>query len=229
MLEVLQNSGVGPKAANNPHATSAQAVASHRYRGRAGIGDKMLKLARKAGSRDCLRRQQREDGEKNDATPRKEAQQFYDEVGAGQDAVIAGILNRQDRKTAYGHRFTANHVSSLRRQWNIPRFEPPATLPEGELLTVKQAAAVLGIATSTVHRWLNDGSIGGEQLTPAAPWRIRLTEDLRAGFVNEAPQQGYLTMYQAMRLLGVSRQTVLQRVKRGELDAIHVMLSLIHI
>jgi hypothetical protein len=26
-----------------------------------------------------------------------------------------------------------------------------------------------------------------------------------------------------MRLLGVSRQTVLQRVKRGELDAIHVM------
>jgi excisionase family DNA binding protein len=49
-----------------------------------------------------------------------------------------------------------------------------------------------------------------------------LTEDLRSRFVNEAPQ-GYLTMYQAMRLLGVSRQTVVQRVKRGELDAIHVM------
>jgi excisionase family DNA binding protein len=138
------------------------------------------------------------------------------------DAVIAGILNRQDRQTAYGHRFTANHVSSLRRQWNIPRFKPPATLPEGELLTVRQAAAVLGTATSTVHRWLNDGFIRGEQLTSGAPWRIRLTEDLRAGFVKEAPQ-GYLTMYQAMRRLGVSRQTVLQRVKRGELDAIHVM------
>ena len=49
-----------------------------------------------------------------------------------------------------------------------------------------------------------------------------MTEDLRAGFVKEAPQ-GYLTMYQAMRRLGVSRQTVLQRVKRGELDAIHVL------
>jgi excisionase family DNA binding protein len=118
--------------------------------------------------------------------------------------------------------FRANHVSSLRRQWNIPRFKPPPTIPEGELLTVRQAAAVLGTATSTVHRWLNDGFIGGEQLTPGAPWRIRLTEDLRARFVNEAPQ-GYLTMYQAMRLLGVSRQTVVQRVKRGELDAIHVM------
>ena len=101
-------------------------------------------------------------------------------------------------------------------------FEPAATLLEGELLTVKQAAAVLGTATSTIHRWLNDGFIGGEQLTPGAHWRIRLTEDLRDGFVNEAPK-GFLTMYQAMRLLGVSRQTVLQRVKRGELDAIHVM------
>ena len=138
------------------------------------------------------------------------------------DAVIAGILNRQERQTAYGHRFTANHVGNLRRQWKIPRFEPPPIRPEGELLTVKQAAAVLGTATSTIHRWLNEGFIGGEQLTPGAPWRIRLSEDLRAGFVNEAPQ-GYLTMYQAMRLLGVSRQTVLQRVKRGELDAIHVL------
>ena len=137
------------------------------------------------------------------------------------DAVIAGILNRQDRKTAYRHRFTANHVANLRRHWKIPRFEPASTRPESELLTIKQAAAVLGIATSTVHRWLNDGFIAGEQLTPAAPWRIRLTEDLRARFVDEEPQ-GYLTMYQAMRLLNVSRQTVLQRVKRGELQAIHV-------
>ena len=32
-----------------------------------------------------------------------------------------------------------------------------------------------------------------------------MTEDLRDGFVNEAPK-GFLTMYQAMRLLGVSRQ-----------------------
>jgi excisionase family DNA binding protein len=137
------------------------------------------------------------------------------------DTVIAGILNRQDRKTAYGHRFTANHVGSLRRHWHIPRFEPPATPPQGELLTIKQAAAALGVATSTIHRLLSDGFIGGEQLTPGAPWRIRLTDDLRARFVEDAPQ-GYFTMYQAMRLLGVSRQTVMQHVKRGKLEAIHV-------
>jgi DNA invertase Pin-like site-specific DNA recombinase/predicted DNA-binding transcriptional regulator AlpA len=137
------------------------------------------------------------------------------------DAVIAGILNRQQRSTAYGHRFTANHVGNLRRHWNIARYERPATPPEGEALTIKQAAATLGVATSTIHRWLNDGIIAGEQLTPGAPWQIRLTDDLRARIAEEAPD-GYLTMYQAMRRLGVSRQTVWQHVKRGDIEAIHV-------
>jgi DNA invertase Pin-like site-specific DNA recombinase len=40
------------------------------------------------------------------------------------DAVIAGILNRQGKSTAYGHRFTANRLGTLRRHWDIPRFEP---------------------------------------------------------------------------------------------------------
>ena len=137
------------------------------------------------------------------------------------DAVIAGILNRQDRKSAYGHRFTANLVGNLRRHWNIACFERPTNSPEGELLTIKQTATALGVATSTIHRWLNNGLIAGEQLTPGAPWRIRLTGDLRERIVEEAPAD-YLTVYQTMRLLGVSRQTVWQRVKRGEIEAIHV-------
>jgi hypothetical protein len=43
--------------------------------------------------------------------------------------VIAGILNRQERKTAAGERFTANHVGNLRRYRNIPRFQPPTDYP----------------------------------------------------------------------------------------------------
>jgi predicted DNA-binding transcriptional regulator AlpA len=137
------------------------------------------------------------------------------------DATIAGILNRQGRKTAYGHRFTANLVGSLRRHWDIPCYERPSDPPEGKLLSVAQTAALLGTAESTILRWLNDGIIAGEQLTPGAPWRIRLTDDLLARVAEEAPE-GYLTVYQTMRLLGVSRQTVWQRVKRGEIHAIHV-------
>jgi predicted DNA-binding transcriptional regulator AlpA len=138
------------------------------------------------------------------------------------DSVIAGILNKQGRTTAYGHRFTAGRVGNLRRHWDIPCFEPTASTPEGELLTIKKAAVVLAVAPSTIHRLLNDGIIAGEQLTPGAPWRIRLTDDLVARFNSEAGN-GFMPMREAMRALGVSRQTVLQRVKRGELDAVHVM------
>jgi DNA invertase Pin-like site-specific DNA recombinase/predicted DNA-binding transcriptional regulator AlpA len=137
------------------------------------------------------------------------------------DDVIAGILNRQGRKTANGERFTANQVGSLRRYRNIPRYEPPAEPPAGQVVPIRQAAQILGINTSTVHRWLNDGFIAGEQITPGAPWRIRITDELRARFVEQAPPD-YLPMLEATMKLGVSRQTVLQRVKRGELDALLV-------
>ena len=137
------------------------------------------------------------------------------------DTVIAGILSRQGRRTARGHRFTANRVGNVRGHWKIPRFDSATAFSEGELVTVQKAAEMLGVAPSTVHRWLADGFIAGEQITPGAPWRIRMTEELRALFVEEAPE-GYVPMVDAMRLLGVSRQTVLQRVKRGELSAVHV-------
>ena len=137
------------------------------------------------------------------------------------DDVIAGILNRQGRKTATGERFTANQVGSLRRYRNIPRFQPPAKPLTGELATIRKAAKILGINTSTIHRWLNDGFIAGEQVTPGAPWQIRITDELRARFVEQAPP-GYLPMLETTMKLGVSRQTVLQRVKRGELDALLV-------
>jgi DNA invertase Pin-like site-specific DNA recombinase len=140
------------------------------------------------------------------------------------DAVMAGILNRQERRTATGMRFTANRVSSLRTHWRIPRFEPDAQQSEGELVTVARAASILRMAPSTIHRWLNEGVIAGEQLTPGAPWRIRVTEELRSRFVETAPE-GYVSMLKATHMLGVSRQTVLQRVKRGELNAVHVRLG----
>lgn len=137
------------------------------------------------------------------------------------DALIAGILNRQGRKTATGLSFTANRVSSLRTHWNIPCFEPSQQPNEAQCVTVERAAQALGVAPSTLHRWLNDGFIAGEQITPGAPWRIRLDDELRARFVENVPE-GYVTMLKATHLLGVSRQTILQRVKRGELHAVHV-------
>jgi len=137
------------------------------------------------------------------------------------DAQIAGILNRQGRRTARELSFTASRVQSLRHHWNIPCHQPGDNPQEGEPLTVADAAAELGLAPSTLHRWLNDGFIAGEQLTPGAPWRIRLTHDIRALFVDDAPE-GWLAMLEATLAYGVTRQTLMQRVKRGELRAVHV-------
>jgi DNA invertase Pin-like site-specific DNA recombinase len=137
------------------------------------------------------------------------------------DAQIAGILNRQSRRSAKGQRFTIQIVSSLRTHWKIPCHQPPAEAPDGELLPVGKAADVLGVAASTIFRWLQAGFIPGEQHTPGAPWRILVNDELRALFVEDAPA-GYVPIVDAMRTLGVSRQTVLQRVKRGELQALHV-------
>jgi len=67
---------------------------------------------------------------------------------------------------------------------------------------------------------LNEGLIAGEQVTPGAPWRIRLTEALKAR--SRLGREGFITMQEATRALGVTRQTVLQRVKRSEIQAAHV-------
>lgn len=138
------------------------------------------------------------------------------------DEVIAGILNRQGRKTAMGERFTANQVGSLRRYRDIPRFRPSAELPANvELVTIRKAAEILGMNTSSIHRWLADGFLQGEQLTPGAPWQIRMTDEVRSRVVAQAPPQ-FLPMIEVTAKLGVSRQTVMQRVKRGELEAVLV-------
>ena len=51
--------------------------------------------------------------------------------------------------------------------------------------------------------------------------QVDLLDQLRSLFIEHAPA-GYVPIVDAMRLLGVSRQTVLQRVKQSELQAIHV-------
>ena len=45
MLEVFQDAGVHPKAADDLYAASARAVACHSDRSRPGVGDEMLKSA----------------------------------------------------------------------------------------------------------------------------------------------------------------------------------------
>lgn len=142
------------------------------------------------------------------------------------DSTIAAILSKQGRRTGTGLTFTKNRVKTLRVSRAIPAFEPaaPAVAPhedDAPIVTVDSAAKELGVNKSTIYRWLRDGFIIGEQLTPGAPWRIRLDDTLRSKVVGDAPD-GWLSLDQAAKTLGVARQTVLHKVQRGELDAVHV-------
>jgi DNA invertase Pin-like site-specific DNA recombinase len=139
------------------------------------------------------------------------------------DQTIAHVLSKQKRRTATGLRFTMRRVAQLRKAHGIPAYapDPAAGSADGELVGVRQAAAELGVTPATVYRWLRDGYITGEQPTPGAPWRIRLNDQLRAKVAEDAPD-GWLPLDEAARALGVVRQTVLHRVQRGELAAVHV-------
>src|SRR4051794_18298574 len=135
------------------------------------------------------------------------------------DRQIAAILPRQGRRTGTGLTFTEGRVKAARQRAGIPAAPPPER--GSETVTIAQAATELGVSIFTIRRWLRDGLLPGEQTTPAAPWRIRLNDDIRKQFVPDIPD-GYLALNDAARLLGCARQTVLHRVQRGELHAIHV-------
>ena len=95
------------------------------------------------------------------------------------DDMISGILNRQGRKTATGERI---HCWACWRAETLSRHSPfPGTdeAAQEELLSVRRAAEILELAPSTLLRWLEDGFLAGEQITPGAPWQIRMTEELK--------------------------------------------------
>jgi predicted DNA-binding transcriptional regulator AlpA len=143
------------------------------------------------------------------------------------DKTIAQILSKQHRRTATGLGWTKTRVKSLRVTHGIPAYEPAKTETVGAdqqddcVVTVPQAAELLGISKHTIYRWLREGFITGEQLTPAAPWHIRIDQALRDRIQPEAPD-GWLPLDQAAHTLGIARQTVLHKVQRGQLQAIYV-------
>jgi hypothetical protein len=65
------------------------------------------------------------------------------------------------------------------------------------------------------------GFITGEQLTVGAPWRIRIDQAVHDKVVPTIPA-GWVGLDDVSSIPGVARQTVLRKVQRGELQAVHV-------
>ena len=142
------------------------------------------------------------------------------------DTTIAQILGQQNRRTATGLPFRKAHVRELRAYHGIPGYQPPPDnvtpgCQDAAVVSIGEAARQLGVSSATIYRWLRDGFVTGEQLTPGAPWQIRVGQQLRDMVRPQAPD-GWLPLSQAASHLGVARQTVLNKVQRGELNAVYL-------
>jgi hypothetical protein len=142
------------------------------------------------------------------------------------DRTIAAILAKQKRRTATGLPFTRARVAILRAGHDIPVYQPSipdvgSGCDDVVVVTITAAEQILGVARTTLYRWIRDGFVTAEQITPGAPWRIRIDQPLRDRIRPEVPD-GWLGLDEAATALGVARQTVLHKVQRGELQAVHV-------
>jgi excisionase family DNA binding protein len=140
-----------------------------------------------------------------------------------EDAQIARILNKQGRRTGFGNPFTQANVLSLRGRHQIPKCRAHrAKDPKEGPFTADEAAAELGVAMSTIHRWLREGILAGEQMTNGAPWRIVLSDDVRRKLSGGNAPEGWAGLAEAARRLGLSKSHVVYLIKTGRLEAMQV-------
>lgn len=81
-----------------------------------------------------------------------------------------------------------------------------------------QVAKKLGVSHFTVVRWLREGLLVGDQVTPRALRRILLGPSVRRFGAGPAPK-GWLPPKETANALGVSRGTVLHWAQTGRLEA----------
>ena len=142
------------------------------------------------------------------------------------DTQIARILHRQGHRSGLDLAFTKSSVSSLRHKHQIPVC-PKRTPRDGREgpFSADEAARELGVTASTVHHWLRQGVLAGEQMTPRAPWRIVLTEDVRRRLAGGDVPAGWVGLAEAAKRLGVGKSLVAYWVKRGKLKAVRTKVG----
>jgi hypothetical protein len=141
------------------------------------------------------------------------------------DAQIARILNRQGRRTARGNPFTQANVLSLRGHHQIPkRAAPQARDPKEGPFTADEAAVELGVTMGTIHQWLRKGILTGEQVTPGAPWRIVLTDEVRRKLSGGDAPEGWVSLGVAAHRLGLSKSHVIYLIRTGRIEAMQTII-----
>jgi DNA invertase Pin-like site-specific DNA recombinase len=138
------------------------------------------------GQHSELRVKKPKPGEHGCSTPEQALGVMRSMAGRWSDQDIAATLNRMRMPTGQGKTWTAHRVGSIRRVNGIHGYL--SAEKNGEWLTLRDAAATLGVSHHQVRKLINAGILDSEQLIFDAPHQIRAA-DLQSDKVTEALQR----------------------------------------
>ena len=145
--------------------------------------DVILTIHWRGGQHSQLRVRKPKSGEHGCRTPDEALAVMRSMAARWSDEHIAASLNRMGMQTGQGKTWTAHRVSSLRRVHGIHAYL--SAEKDGEWLTMRDAAAALGVSSYTIRRLIKTGLLPAVQVVPDAPYQIR-SSDLHSQAVTTA-------------------------------------------
>src|SRR5437899_3739579 len=131
----------------------------------------LLTIHWRGGQHSQLRVRKPESGEHGCRTPEEALAVMRSMATRWSDEDIAASLNRMGMPTGQGKTWTAHRVSLLRRVHGIHAYR--SADKNGEWLTLRDAAAKLGVSHHQVRKLIKAGILSSEQIMPDAPHQIR--------------------------------------------------------
>jgi DNA invertase Pin-like site-specific DNA recombinase len=137
-------------------------------------GEIVLVIHWKGGQHSELRVKKPKTGEHSCSTPEQALAVMRTMAGRWSDQDIAASLNRMGMPTGQGKTWTAHRVGSIRRVNGIHGYLPAEK--DGEWLTLRDAAARLGVSHHQVRKLIKAGILASGQIMPDAPHQIRAAD-----------------------------------------------------
>jgi hypothetical protein len=151
-------------------------------------GEIVLVIHWKGSQHSELRVRKPRTGEHGCSTPEQALAVIRSMAGRWSDQDIAASLNRMGMPTGQGKTWTAHRVSSLRRVRGIHGYL--SAEKNGEWLTLRDAAAKLGVSHHQVRKLIKAGILNSEQIMPDAPHQIRAADLASEQVVAALKQKG---------------------------------------
>ena len=137
-------------------------------------GEIVLVIHWKGGQHSELRVKKPKTGEHGCCTPEQTLAIIRSMAGRWSDQDIAASLNRMGLPTGQGKTWTAHRVGSIRRVNGIHGYL--SAEKNGEWLTLRDAAAKLGVCHHQVRKLIKAGILESKQIMPDAPHQIRAAD-----------------------------------------------------